>query len=170
MGLNRDENLLSSDSDRFFYFGNKSLLPVMNTSGAKIWEKLKHAQTEVHFFFFYGAPPLTEHGLFNRCNLGAWRSIFQFFNKFLLSDLLEKSRCIRQAKTERAFHIFYYMIAGAKDKVHGEISWYAFFNSFFVIQSGVGNRGPWRPQACILYLFLCSNTPDLKEWVINRLL
>lgn len=43
------------------------------------------------------------------------------FNCWLLSDLLEKSRCIRQAKTERAFHIFYYMIAGAKDKLRGEL-------------------------------------------------
>lgn len=38
------------------------------------------------------------------------------------TDLLEKSRCIRQARTERSFHIFYYMVAGAKDKMHGKNS------------------------------------------------
>ncbi|KAJ3601280.1 hypothetical protein NHX12_032253 [Muraenolepis orangiensis] len=35
--------------------------------------------------------------------------------------LLEKSRAIRQAKDERTFHIFYYMLTGAGDKLRTEL-------------------------------------------------
>uniref|UniRef100_A0A669BRD7 Myosin, heavy chain 11b, smooth muscle n=1 Tax=Oreochromis niloticus TaxID=8128 RepID=A0A669BRD7_ORENI len=51
--------------------------------------------------------------------------------------LLEKSRCIRQAHTERAFHIFYYMVAGAKDKMREELLLEDFSSYRFLIEGHV---------------------------------
>ncbi|KAM6904804.1 uncharacterized protein FYW49_014888 [Xenentodon cancila] len=51
--------------------------------------------------------------------------------------LLEKSRCIRQANTERSFHIFYYMVSGAKDKMREELLLETFSNYSFLIAGHV---------------------------------
>uniref|UniRef100_A0A8C2BFW8 Myosin, heavy chain 11b, smooth muscle n=1 Tax=Cyprinus carpio TaxID=7962 RepID=A0A8C2BFW8_CYPCA len=51
--------------------------------------------------------------------------------------LLEKSRCIRQAKIERSFHIFYYMVAGAKDNMRDELLLEDFGNYRFLVAGHV---------------------------------
>lgn len=49
-----------------------------------------------------------------------FKHIHFHLNVLMNPDLLEKSRSIRQAKIERSFHIFYYMVAGAVEKMRGE--------------------------------------------------
>ncbi|XP_040047252.2 myosin-10 [Gasterosteus aculeatus] len=55
--------------------------------------------------------------------------------------LLEKSRCIRQGNTERAFHIFYYMVAGAKDKLKEELLLEDFSSYRFLVAGHVEISG-----------------------------
>ncbi|XP_041134058.1 myosin-11-like isoform X3 [Polyodon spathula] len=51
--------------------------------------------------------------------------------------LLEKSRCIRQAKIERAFHIFYYLLAGAGEQQRKELLLEGFGNYRFLMAGHV---------------------------------
>uniref|UniRef100_A0A4W5RUX4 Myosin-9 n=1 Tax=Hucho hucho TaxID=62062 RepID=A0A4W5RUX4_9TELE len=51
--------------------------------------------------------------------------------------LLEKSRAIRQAKDERAFHIFYYMLTGAGDKMRSELCLEDYKNYRFLTHGNV---------------------------------
>ncbi|XP_036445748.1 myosin-11 isoform X1 [Colossoma macropomum] len=55
--------------------------------------------------------------------------------------LLEKSRCIRQAKIERSFHIFYYMVAGAKGKMQEELLLEDFGKYRFLVAGHVQVQG-----------------------------
>ncbi|XP_024127662.1 myosin-11 [Oryzias melastigma] len=56
---------------------------------------------------------------------------------FIDTYLLEKSRCIRQANTERAFHIFYYMVSGATGKMREELLLEDFSSYSFLIAGHV---------------------------------
>ncbi|MBN3298254.1 MYH9 protein, partial [Amia calva] len=51
--------------------------------------------------------------------------------------LLEKSRAIRQAKDERTFHLFYYMMTGAGDKLRSELCLEGYNNYRFLSNGNV---------------------------------
>ncbi|XP_048868788.1 myosin-9a isoform X2 [Brienomyrus brachyistius] len=51
--------------------------------------------------------------------------------------LLEKSRAVRQAKNERAFHIFYYMLTGAGDQLRSELCLENYSNYRFLSNGNV---------------------------------
>uniref|UniRef100_A0AAZ3R6M6 Myosin-9 n=1 Tax=Oncorhynchus tshawytscha TaxID=74940 RepID=A0AAZ3R6M6_ONCTS len=51
--------------------------------------------------------------------------------------LLEKSRAIRQAKDERTFHVFYYMLTGAGDKLRSELCLEGYNNYRFLVNGNV---------------------------------
>ncbi|XP_076027273.1 myosin-9-like [Genypterus blacodes] len=51
--------------------------------------------------------------------------------------LLEKSRAIRQAREERSFHIFYYMLTGAGDKMRSELCLEDYSNYRFLSNGNV---------------------------------
>ncbi|XP_036407940.1 myosin-9-like isoform X1 [Megalops cyprinoides] len=51
--------------------------------------------------------------------------------------LLEKSRAIRQAKEERTFHIFYYMLTGAGDKMRSELCLESYSNYRFLSNGNI---------------------------------
>ncbi|XP_075998938.1 myosin-9-like isoform X1 [Genypterus blacodes] len=51
--------------------------------------------------------------------------------------LLEKSRAIRQAKEERTFHVFYYLLTGAGDKLRSELCLEGYNNYRFLSNGNV---------------------------------
>lgn len=55
----------------------------------------------------------------------------------LCSDLLEKSRAVRQAKDERTFHIFYQLLSGAGEHLKCKLQRFLLFYIHWNISSNI---------------------------------
>ncbi|KAG7223717.1 hypothetical protein INR49_015445 [Caranx melampygus] len=58
-------------------------------------------------------------------------------SRFSVSDLLEKSRAIRQAKDERTFHVFYQLLAGAGEHLKSDLLLEGFNNYRFLSNGNI---------------------------------
>uniref|UniRef100_A0A8C2I2C3 Myosin-9 n=1 Tax=Cyprinus carpio TaxID=7962 RepID=A0A8C2I2C3_CYPCA len=85
--------------------------------------------------------------------------------------LLEKSRAIRQAKEERTFHMFYYMLTGAGDKLRSELclesySKYRFLSNGNVTIPGQQDRDLYLETVEAMRIMGFSEEEHIGEYIL----